>query len=42
MTTKGATPGVIREFVAMLAGVIMLTITGWVERRFYRWRPSSF
>ena len=28
--------------IAMLAGMIMLTITGWVERRFSRWRPISF
>lgn len=28
--------------VAMLAGVLMLTITSWVERRFSRWRPQVF
>lgn len=28
--------------VAMIAGVLMLTLTGFVERRFSRWRPQVF
>ncbi len=28
--------------IAMIAGVIMLTGTSWVERRFSRWRPPAF
>lgn len=29
-------------FVLMIVGVILFTLTSWLERRFSRWRPAAF